>query len=97
MKLASEDSAPRMIRNGSTTTAPNPDYSRTPSNTLTRALSHRGRGAHFWIPSPGDPLLFPMQRVTGEGQGEGAAARHEASSRIIRVKGVLSRALAARA
>jgi len=36
-------------------------------DTLTRALSHRGRGAHFLVPSPGDPLLFPMQRVTGWG------------------------------
>ena len=29
-----------------------PDYSRIPDSTLTRALSHRGRGAHFLIPSP---------------------------------------------
>ena len=41
-----------------------------------------------WVPSPGDPLLFPMQRVTGEGQGEGAGAKHETSSRIIRARGV---------
>jgi len=54
-----------------------------PYDTLTRALSHRGRGAQSWIPSPGDPLLFPMQRVTGEGQGEGAAPTCEATSRII--------------
>ena len=31
-----------------------------------------GRGPPHLFPSPGDPLLFPMQRVTGEGQGEGA-------------------------
>ena len=37
------------------------------------------------IPSPGDPLLFPMQRVTGEGQDEGAAPTCEATSRIIQV------------
>ena len=58
----------------------NPHYSRMPPDTLTRALSHRRSEAHFSIPSPGYPLLFPMQRVTGERQGEGAAASHETSA-----------------
>ena len=38
----------------------------------------------MFVPSPGDPLLFPMQRVTGEGQGEGAATTKETASRIMR-------------
>ena len=31
-----------------------------------------GREAQSLVPSPGDRVLFPLQRVTGEGQGEGA-------------------------
>ena len=44
----------------------NPDYSRISATPSPAPSPIEGRGAHFLIPSPGDPLLFPMQRVTGE-------------------------------